>query len=150
MTPIEYERLEQLVMRSAEDLLAMYESIENKHSSSLEPKSTFLGPRPRTAYEMYEHTKSVNRYYFGEIGIEADNDGTIVDCRRRGFEMLRRREDHLSGRVFLGSYDERWSLRKVLRRFIWHDRIHGKAMYRMACRTFGEGAVFDSFKFNGI
>jgi hypothetical protein len=27
---------------------------------------------------------------------------------------------------------------KQLRRFIWHDRIHAKAMYRMVIRTFGE------------
>ena len=24
---------------------------------------------------MYEHTKNVNAYYFGEIGVEADNEG---------------------------------------------------------------------------
>ena len=37
-----------------------------------------------------------------------------------------------------GSYGEMWSLRKVLRRFLWHDRIHAKAMYRMTQKTFGK------------
>ena len=46
-----------------------------------------------------------------------------------------------------GSFDEEWSLRKVLRRFIWHDRIHGKAMYRMAVKTFGQDSVPDVFRF---
>ena len=35
-----------------------------------------------------------------------------------------------------GSYGEMWSVRKVLRRFVWHDRIHAKAMWRMAKKTF--------------
>ncbi len=30
-------------------------------------------------------------------------------------------------------------MKLVLRRFIRHDRIHAKAMYRMAVKTFGEG-----------
>ena len=27
--------------------------------------------------------------------------------------------------------NELWTLKKVLRRFVWHDRIHGKAMTRI-------------------
>lgn len=45
------------------------------------------------------------------------------------------------------AYEEEWSLRKVLRRFIWHDRIHAKAMARMAAKTFGAGHFTDPFKF---
>lgn len=29
---------------------------------------------------MYEHTRNVNDYYFGEIGISADNEGSIVSA----------------------------------------------------------------------
>lgn len=54
----------------------------------------------------------------------------------------------LKNTVFRGSYDEEWSLRKVLRRFIWHDRIHAKAMYRMAVKTFGKDAIPDIFFFD--
>ena len=97
-----------------------------------------MGRFPRTAFEMYEHTKNVKAYYFGEIGVEADNEGNIVECRQRGFALLESRSDFLENAVFTGSYGEEWSLRKVLRRFIWHDRIHAKAMYRMALKTFGE------------
>lgn len=50
-------------------------------------------------------------------------------------------------KVYKGSYGELWSLKKVLRRFIWHDRIHAKVMYRMAVRTFGEGCVWNRFGF---
>ena len=46
-----------------------------------------------------------------------------------------------------GSYGEDWSLRKVLRRFIWHDRIHAKAMYRMATKVFGAESIVNPFYF---
>lgn len=101
-------------------------------------RKTFYGDVPCTAEEMYLHTKNVNNYYFGEIGIEADNEGTIYECRKRGFECLERTPDFLSGRLQEGSYGEMWSVRKVLRRFIWHDRTHAKAMWKMAKKTFGE------------
>ncbi len=144
-----YQELKALALKSAEDFLALYESIPDKHVSALEPKKCFLGQKPRTAEEMYVHTRSVNSYYFGEIGVEADNEGTIYECRKRGFELLEQQENFLENKVILGSYDEEWSVRKVLRRFIWHDRIHAKAMYRMAVKTFGEGCCEDVFRFNG-
>ena len=133
----EYEELKELALKSAQDFLDLYEAIPDKNKSCLPVRKTFYGQVPRTATEMYEHTKNVNDYYFGEIGVETDHEGTIVDCRQRGFVLLEGQPDFLKNIVCLGSYDEEWSLRKVLRRFIWHDRIHAKAMYRMAVRTFG-------------
>lgn len=145
--PAEYLRLKELAIRSARDFFTLYQSIPDKEKSCLPVRETFYGRAPRTAKEMYDHTKNVNGYYFGEIGVDADNEGTIVDCRERGFESLERRPDFLKNEVILGSYDEQWNLRKVLRRFIWHDRIHAKAMYRMAIRTFGDNAVPNVFFF---
>ena len=136
-----------LTLRSAKDFLMLYESIPDKNRSCLPKRQTFYGQVPRTAFEMYEHTKNVNEYYFGEIGVDVDNEGTILDCRIRGFELLEARPDFLNNDVFEGSYGEEWSLRKVLRRFIWHDRIHAKAMYRMALKTFGTEAIPNIFLF---
>lgn len=127
---VEYEELKALALRSAEDFLTLYESIPDKNMSCLPKRQTFYGQAPRTAFEMYEHTKSVNEYYFGEIGVDVDNEGTILSCRMKGFELLETQPDFLNNEVIEGSYGEEWSLRKVLRRFIWHDRIHAKAMYR--------------------
>ncbi|MCI8406686.1 MAG: hypothetical protein HFE43_06765 [Oscillospiraceae bacterium] len=135
----EYESLKALALKSAQDFLTLYRAIPDLDKSCLPVRETFYGKVPRTANEMYAHTKNVNDYYFGEIGAEADNEGTILECRRRGFALLEGRPDFLRNAVRLGSYDEEWTLRKVLRRFIWHDRIHGKAMYRMALNTFGGG-----------
>lgn len=142
----EYEELKALALKSAQDFLDLYEAIPDKNKSCLPVRKTFYGQVPRTASEMYEHTKNVNDYYFGEIGVETDHEGTNVDCRQRGFVLLEGQPDFLKNIVSLGSYNEEWSLRKVLRRFIWHDRIHAKAMYRMAVRTFG-GDIPNVFHF---
>ena len=147
LTTEEYEKLKRLALKSARDFHTLYESCPDKNKSALEERDTFYGKAPRTAEEMYLHTKNVNDYYWGEIGVSAGNDGTIVEGRLRGFDALEKTDGFLSGRVFDGSYGEEWSLPKVLRRFIWHDRIHAKAMYRMGIKTFGGDAVPNVFMF---
>lgn len=143
----EYKMLKSLALKSARDFLALYQAIPDKNKAASASRPTFYGEAPRTAKEMYEHTKSVNSYYFGEIGIAADNEGNIFECRRRGFEALEKGTDFLKNKVSEGSYGEKWSLRKVLRRFVWHDRIHAKAMWRLAVRLYSQ-AVPDIFSFN--
>ncbi len=147
LTAAEYENLKALALKSAKDFLALYESIPDRNATSKAERKTFYGSVPRTAKEMYDHTKNVNAYYFGEINVDADNDGNIYECRKRGFEALERQPDFLQNIVIEGSYGEDWSLRKVLRRFIWHDRIHAKAMYRMAVKVFGTENVVNPFCF---
>ena len=36
---------------------------------------------------------------------------------------------------------EEWTLKKILRRFIWHDRIHGKAIVRILRKQASLGLV---------
>lgn len=143
----EYNELKALVLKSATDFHLLYTSIPNKNASCLAKRKTFYGDVPITAQEMYDHTKNVNSYYFGEIGIDVNNEGTIYTCRKKGFELLELTKSFTDNPVIEGSYGELWSLRKVMRRFIWHDRIHAKAMYRMAIKTFGAGTVENPFKF---
>lgn len=147
LTREEYETLKALALKSARDFLALYDSIPDKGAAAIAERSTFYGPVPRTADEMYEHTKNVNAYYFTEIEVAADNDGDIYECRKRGFEALEQQPDFLRNAVFDGSYGEAWSLRKVLRRFVWHDRIHAKAMHRMAVKVFGADTAANPFCF---
>ena len=147
MTTDEYEKLKALALKSAKDFLALYESIPDKSATAIAERKTFYGNVPRSADEMYEHTKSVNEYYFAEIDVDADNSGNVYECRKRGFEILETKPDYLNNSVIEGSYGEDWSLRKVLRRFIWHDRIHARAMYRMAVKVFGAENIANPFCF---
>lgn len=147
LTLEEYTRLKELALKSAEDFYQLYQSIPDKNKSDLPIRKTFYGQVPRTAEEMYQHTKNVNSYYFAEIDVEADNEGTILECRQRGFELLEQKENFLENPVIEGSYGEMWSLRKMMRRFIWRDRIHAKAMWRMAKRIFPEYEIKNVFFF---
>ena len=143
----EYKMLKALALKSAKDFLTLYNSIPDKSATASLARKTFYGQVPRTADEMYEHTKNVNEYYFAEIEIDADNCGNIYECRKRGFEALEAKHNFLQNAVIEGSYGEDWTLRKVLRRFIWHDRIHARAMYRMAVKVFGTENVINPFCF---
>ena len=143
----EYTSLKYLSLKSATDFLALFNSIPNKNAIVMPERKTFYGKVPRSAEEMYLHTKNVNSYYFGEIGINTDNTGDILECRTRGFEMLESTPNFLENRVFQGSGDELWTLRKLLRRFIWHDRIHAKAMYRMAIKIYNKEDIENPFCF---
>lgn len=143
-----FEALRELCLRSAGDFLAVYESVPEKDRAFFPPRETFYGTVPRTAEEIYQHTKNVNSYYWGEIGVEAGNEPDILSCRKEGFALLERQSGFLKNPVFDGSYGELWTLRKVLRRFLWHDRIHAKALIRHAVRAWGRGGAADPFFFS--
>ena len=136
-SPQEYERLKGLALRSAADFQTLYDSIPDKDYSNRPPRKTFYGEVPRTARAIYEHTKNVNSYYFGEIGVEVGNDPNILTCRQEGFRLAEQMPGFLANPVQVGSYGENWSLKKTCRRFIWHDRIHAKALYKMALVLWG-------------
>ena len=147
LTISDYNRLKELALKSAADFYRLYASFPDKNKSCLPERDTFYGKVPRTAEEMYQHTKNVNSYYWGEIGVEVGNEGTILENRTRGFEILEKSDGFLEANVLEGSYGELWSLSKVLRRFIWHDRIHAKALYRMGIKTFGIEQIPNIFNF---
>lgn len=143
----EYMELKRLVLKSAHDFQTLYDSVPDKSASCIPFRKTFYGAVPRSAEEMYIHTRNVNSYYFGEIGVEVDHDGSIYECRKRGFDILEQTTHFLDFSVMEGSYGELWSLRKMMRRFVWHDRIHAKAMYRMAIKTFEKHDIKNPFHF---
>ena len=148
LTLSEYHELKGLALKSASDFLTLYQTIPNQEICDRPLRRTFYGQVPATATQMYLHTKNVNSYYFGEIGVDADNEGTILDCRIRGFTQLEAMGSFLENPIIEGSYGERWTLRKVLRRFIWHDRIHARAMYRLAKRICGKDQIPNIFCFD--
>ncbi|MEG1560731.1 MAG: hypothetical protein RRY79_07930 [Clostridia bacterium] len=133
--PLSYEEyipLKNLAIKSASDFQALYNSISDKALLLRQPRKTFYGAIPNTANEMYSHTNNVTSYYMKEIGVDAMNMPDIISSRIEAFSVLEKTAVFPADKVFRGSYDEYWSLKKVLRRFILHDRIHGKAMFRAA------------------
>ena len=143
----EYSRLKTLVIKSANDFEELYVSIPDKNRTTLTERQTFYGHVPRTAYEMYEHTNNVTNYYVGEIGITVNNLPNIIENRINAFERIESTSYFLKNTTYDGSYGEQWSLKKVLRRFIWHDRIHARAMYRMATNIWGKQDIRNPYFF---
>lgn len=148
MTREEYELLRTLVLKSAADFDALYASVLNPAEPLGEPRTTFYGAYPNTARAMYDHTNGVTAYYVGEAGAEVDNLSGFYENRLNGMAALEAIPGFLRLPVIEGSYDELWSLRKVLRRFLWHDRIHARAMYRRA-KTIWGSRIADPFRFDG-
>jgi len=138
LTREEYESLRALVLRSARDFETLYASIPEPDAPLGEARKTFYGDYPNTACAMYRHTNSVTAYYVGEVGAEVDNLPGFYENRLNGLKALEEIPNFLSLPVIEGSYDELWSVRKVLRRFLWHDRIHARAMYRRAEVLWGD------------
>ena len=97
-----YRGLKTFVLKSARDFQRLYDAIPDKDFSVLPERATFYGAVPRTARQMYNHTRGVNAHYFGEIQVSADDTGRIADCRERGFAELERRPDYLQNRIWEG------------------------------------------------
>ena len=148
LTQAEYERLKLLVLRSARDFRKLYDSVPNPDISGRPRRQSFYGPVPRTPREMYEHTNRVTAYYAAAFGIELENMPDIYANRMQVLSELEDLPDFLSGKVYTADDGEEWTMRKVLRRFLWHDRIHAKAMWRTAKALWGED-VANPFYFVG-
>ena len=89
LTQEEYQALKSLALKSAKDFLTLYASVPDKSISVSPERKTFYGQVPRSAHEMYEHTKSVNAYYFAEINIDADNNGTYTSAANAALKHLK-------------------------------------------------------------
>ena len=135
-----YLRLKKLALVSAEDFQRLFDSMPDASKALFPPRNTFYGPLPCTTREIYEYTMNVNSYYFGEIGVTAEDGPDIAACRREGSSALEKIPGFLQNSVQKDSFGEEWSLRKVCRRFIWHDCIHARAMYRRACNFLEKSA----------
>lgn len=93
-------------------------------------RKTFYGNVYSTVFEQYKHICNVQQYYLGQVGLEADIDLDIIKGRKNTIDELIKKYNEEGNRVFENE-EEDWSIRKVMRRLIWHDRIHAKAIERM-------------------
>ena len=59
LTAEEYKKLKALALKSAQDFLALYDSVPDKNATAAPERKTFYGKVPRSADEMYAHTKNV-------------------------------------------------------------------------------------------
>lgn len=139
LTPQEYETQKLLVLRSARDIRKMFRSIPNPDISDRPKRICFYGEVPRTPREMYEHINRTTAYYVGAFGVEFENVPDIYTNRLQALAELEALPHFPDGTVYTAPDGELWTIAKVLRRFLWHDRIHARAMWRTASALWQSG-----------
>lgn len=125
MTMAEYINLKALCLKSARDFMLEYQSIPQK-----------------------EHTNNTLAYYAAGVGIEMDTLPDFVENRQQLLQKLEELPAFLSNRVYTADDKELWTVKKVLRRLLWHDRIHARAMYRRAVSFWSRERIENPFGFS--
>ena len=133
---IDFDKWCGLSIFSARCVAELYDSINDKEWAQPEKmRPTFYGKTPSTATEMLMHIDQVSGYYLSRIGIKADFEkGKLIENRERCMELLH--ESYAARPFNLFECDgEYWTESKVLRRYLWHDRLHAKAMFRHGIKS---------------
>lgn len=134
MAEEEFRSLTDLVGYSGKTFLRLFDKSELK--DWVDPariRKTFYGDNKKTIREIFHHVKRTQYYYLSRtrIPFEEKEEGEFGHIREFCLANIR----HIYGkdgnsRLFEVD-NEAWTLKKILRRFIWHDRIHGKAISRI-------------------
>jgi len=128
-----FTELVKLVRYSGETFLMLYDQCKLKDwIDQTRIRKTFYGESPKIIREIFEHVNGTQYYYLSRTKISFDREGEDF-VRRREF-CLRKIEElyhkNRNSRVYEVD-NELWTLKKILRRFVWHDRIHGKSIVRI-------------------
>ena len=96
---------------------------------------------------MADHTNRTLSYYAAGLGISFENDGGLLENRKRLFRAIESTPNFLLPRVHEAADGEFWTLRKLMRRILWHDRIHAHALYRHAVTFWQKDRIANPFGF---
>ena len=142
-----YTSLKTLCLISARDLEALFASIPQKDRALLKSRRTVYGKVPVTAREMLDHVIESQRAWAALFGVDlGENRGLLAD-RKQLFIGLEGQPGYLDGRLVTGPDGELWTLRKLLRRLLWHDALHGRALYRKAITFWQKERIKNPFGF---
>jgi len=129
----EFRLLLDLVKYSGETFFKAYENAEHKDwVDESKRRSAFYGAVPSTIGAVMEHVSTTQHFYLARMGVQMEN-GTddFLEIRVRCADQLVRLYEMGISSSVVASGEELWTLKKVMRRLIWHDRIHGQAIIRM-------------------
>jgi len=129
----EFEELRDRATYSGETIHALYQSAElSDWVDESRVRKTFYGETPKTIREIFEHVNGTQYYYLSRANLTSEERSSgFLEARRNCLSCLRELfEQQGNDRIFQVDNEE-WTLRKVLRRFVWHDRIHAKSIVRI-------------------
>ncbi len=144
MTHQEVRELAELVKYSGLTFAELYDSAALKDwVDETRIRKTFYGQNKKTIREIFDHVKRTQYYYLSRTGVpftenEAEPFMRIRDSNIETLASLYR--ENGNSKVY-NVDNEEWTLKKILRRYIWHDRIHGKAIARILQKQMSLGLV---------
>ena len=128
----EFSKLLDLVWFSGETFSQLYTTAKFKDwIDKARIRKTFYGDNPKTIGEIFDHVKYCQYYYLSRMKIMEEVEGNLMTIREFCLEKLEALYRKHDNSLIFEVDNELWTLKKVLRRFIWHDRIHGKAITRI-------------------
>ena len=129
----EFDKLIALFVYSAETFEQLLEKV--KHPGWVDPAragSCFYGLRPASIRDINNHVRRTQYYYLSRLGLYPDQSLSSYTAQRREFaDLLTQFYIENNNRPLFNHEREYWTLKKVLRRFIWHDRIHGRSITKI-------------------
>ncbi len=143
-----YTSLKTLCLASARDFEALFASIPQKDRALLKSRRTLYGKVPVTAREMLCHVIDAQCAWATLFGIDLGESQGLLADRKRLFAGLERQPTYLNGRIVTGADGEQWTLQKLLRRLLWHDALHGRALYRKAVTFWQKERIKNPFGFS--
>ncbi|MCS4537728.1 MAG: hypothetical protein HYY67_02560 [Thaumarchaeota archaeon] len=129
----EFERLAKLVVYSGYTFQTLYQGSNFKDwIDKARTRNTFYGEAPRTIREIFDHVNRTQRYYLSRTGVEMpQEEEDLMKIRRFCLEKLKQLFGRYGNSLLFDVDNEKWTIKKILRRFVWHDRIHAKAIVKI-------------------
>jgi len=154
MGKAEFKTLADLAIYSGETFDRIYAASELKDwVDTARIRLTFNGQAPKTIREIFEHVNRTQKYYLSRagLGLPEETRDNFLGIRRNCLARLEELFNQTGNSAVFNVRDEEWTLKKILRRFIWHDRIHGKSIYRILRKQENSGLtgrIEDPFRFD--
>ncbi len=149
----EFRALSDLALYSGQTFESLYQGAELKDwVDPSKVRSTFHGPCPSTIEATRSHVSKTQAYYLSRLGLSLQ-EGEFMMMRRLGLSLLHKEFEAHGNKPPVEVEGELWTLKKVLRRFVWHDRIHAKAIERMMRKQQQLGLIPgypDPFRFSSL
>lgn len=129
----EFQILKDLVLYSGDTFFKTYQDAKLKDwVDQKRVRKTFYGDNPASIQAIYAHVKNCQYYYLSRLIKDfEEKEDEFKKIRLFCLEQLQDFFNRYNNSIIQNVDNELWTLKKVLRRFVWHDRIHAKAMIRI-------------------
>lgn len=132
MAEREFEQYIDLIKKSGFSILTIYKNTEFKNwLDETRRRKTFYGDVPISIQRIFEHIDSVQYYYLSRLSTDIEEKKGFLERREYCLKKLKAIYLRENNSKIYDIDHENWTIRKVLRRFIWHDRIHAKSMVKI-------------------